>query len=271
METVTVPKLLFDTTLSEPRLFDFAGGKAAIFSQRCPDLSAANEDAMALLPVGDQAGIIAIADGCGGMAQGEVAARLAIETLCEEVRAAAGSGPTLRPAILDGIESANWQICELGCGAATTIAILEIDGHMIRPYHVGDSAILQVSNRGRVKMHTVSHSPVGYAVQAGVLNEEQAISHADRHLVSNLMGIPESHTEVGARRILSHRDTVILGSDGLFDNLFVGEIAEIIRKGPLLDAAYRLAELATQRMANLDDSQPSKPDDLTFALFRAGR
>jgi serine/threonine protein phosphatase PrpC len=140
---------------------------------------------------------------------------------------------------------------------------------MIRPYHVGDSAILLVGSRGRIKMQTVSHSPVGYAIQAGILDEDEAISHADRHLVSNVIGTPESHTEVGARRLMNQRDTVVMGSDGLFDNLYLAEIADIVRKGPLLDAAHRLAEIATRRMANVDDHQPSKPDDLTFALFRS--
>jgi serine/threonine protein phosphatase PrpC len=166
------------------------------------------------------------------------------------------------------METANSQVCELGTGAATTMAVLEIGGDLIRPYHVGDSAILVVGNRGRVKMHTMAHSPVGYAVQAGVLDEQEAIFHEDRHLVSNFIGDREAHIEVGSPRKLNQRDTVVMGSDGLFDNLQVSEIAEIVRKGPILDAATRLAETATRRMANLEPDLPSKPDDLTFVLFR---
>jgi len=269
MDPVSAPRLLFDTTLATPQLLEFAAGEVAIFSQRCPDLRAANEDSLALIPVTSQSGIIAIADGCGGMAKGDKASRLAIESLRDAVGAADGSSPTMRPAILDGIENANTAVLGLTGGAATTMAVLEIDGHMIRPYHVGDSTIMLVGSRGRIKMQTVSHSPVGYAIQAGILDEDEAISHADRHLVSNVIGTPESHTEVGARRLMSQRDTVVMGSDGLFDNLYVGEIADIVRKGPILEAAQRLAEIATQRMANVDESQPSKPDDLTFALFRS--
>ena len=45
----------------------------------------------------------------------------------------------LRGAILNGIEAANRSIRELGCGAATTLALVEIQDRTIRPYHVGDS------------------------------------------------------------------------------------------------------------------------------------
>ena len=269
MESLASPRLLFDTTLPAPQRIEFAAGELAIFSQRCPDLRAANEDSLAVIPVTARSGVIAIADGCGGMAKGDRASRVAIESLCDAVGAMDGASPTMRPAILDGIENANTAVLGLTGGAATTMAVLEIDGHMIRPYHVGDSTIMLVGSRGRIKMQTVSHSPVGYAIQAGFLDEDEAISHADRHLVSNVLGTPESHTEVGARRLMNQRDTVVMGSDGLFDNLYVGEIADIVRKGPLLEAAQRLAEVATQRMAAIDESQPSKPDDLTFALFRS--
>ena len=121
---------------------------------------------------------------------------------------------------------------------------------------------------GVFKLQTTSHSPVGYAVQAGVLDEREAIHHEDRHLVSNVIGSPDAHIEVGARRRMNSRDTVIIGSDGLFDNLHVDEIIEVSRKGPLLHCAEQLATLATQRMANIDSGSPSKPDDLTFILFR---
>ncbi len=268
MEPVTADRVFFDATLPVPLLVEFARGRAAVFSQRCPQKDTPNEDAVALLPAGESSGAIVLADGCGGMARGELAARTAIEAIQEEMSTSKAEGPTLRPAILDGMEAANRRVCHLAGGAATTLAIVEIDGTMIRPYHVGDSAIMVVGNRGRIKLQTISHSPVGYAVEAGVLDEREAIHHADRHLVSNVLGFPEAHIEIGSRRKLSLRDTVVVGSDGLFDNLHVEEIVEIVRKGPLAGCAEKLAALATQRMEEMGSDLPSKPDDLTFVLFR---
>ena len=63
---------------------------------------------------------------------------------------------------------------------------------------------------------------------------------------------------------------VIVHAGGLTDNLQVSEIVEIARKGPLRDAAARLAAAAERRMNREREGRPSKPDDLTFALFRLG-
>lgn len=260
--------LLFDANTVEPQVVSFATGHAAVYSRRSPDKLTPNEDSVGLLPAGAASGVIALADGCGGMAMGEVASRAAIEALYMELLATGAEGPTLRPAILDGLERANHDVCDVGGGAATTMAVVEVDGTMVRTYHAGDSAILVISNRGRVKLHTVAHSPVGYAVEAGVLDAREAIHHADRHLVSNVFGMDDAHIEVGSRRKLSPLDTVIVGSDGLFDNLHVEEIVEIARKGPLLTCAQQLAVLAGQRMEVSAGALPSKPDDLSFVLYR---
>ena len=69
---------------------------------------------------------------------------------------------------------------------------------------------------------------------------------------------------------LSPRDTVVLGTDGLFDNLHTDEIVEIVRKGPLGEVAAKLAKRCDRRMRTPGEGKPSKPDDLTFILFRQG-
>lgn len=53
----------------------------------------------------------------------------------------------------------------LNIGAATTIAIIEYHAGTVRPYHVGDSMILVTGLRGRVHYQSVSHSPVGFAME----------------------------------------------------------------------------------------------------------
>jgi len=73
---------------------------------------------------------------------------------------------------------------------------------------------------------------------------------------------------MGAGIELRPRDTVLVASDGLVDNVHLDEIIERIRKGPLLDGARALASLAYYRMANGEGRQPSKPDDLSLLLFR---
>ena len=74
--------------------------------------------------------------------------------------------------------------------------------------------------------------------------------------------------EIGSRTALAIRDTVLLASDGLFDNLHFEEIIAYIRKGPLPEAAQRIVDHARKRMEDPGDGMPSKPDDLTFVIFR---
>src|SRR5829696_89895 len=80
----------------EPEVFGLAGGTVAVFSSRRPEKSSPNEDAAAVISVGDDAAVLIVADGCGGMASGEQAARIALECLTASISAAAGSeGPGL--------------------------------------------------------------------------------------------------------------------------------------------------------------------------------
>jgi serine/threonine protein phosphatase PrpC len=83
-----------------------------------------------------------------------------------------------------------------------------------------------------------------------------------------MLGTAGMRIEVGPSVELALHDTLLLGSDGLFDNLLPGEIANAIRKGSLTRASQELAERCSQRMHAPTADQPSKPDDLTFLLFR---
>jgi serine/threonine protein phosphatase PrpC len=255
--------------MGEPRRLRVGGGEAVVLSRRCPGGSGPNQDAAAVVSVGAYRGVLLVADGLGGRPEGAAAAARAVRCLQEALRAA-GSAEDLRGAILDGVEAANQAVMELGVGAGTTLAIAECEGRTLRPYHVGDSAIWVVGQRGRLKLQTISHSPVGYALESGLLDEEEALHHDERHVISNVVGGADMRIEVGSRLPLAARDTVLLGTDGLFDNLAAGEIVEIVRKGPLAGAARSLAQTCARRMSAPAEGRPSKPDDHTFIVFRPG-
>jgi serine/threonine protein phosphatase PrpC len=260
-------RLYLDQDMQEPELLNVAGGVAAVYSARCPGKETPNEDAAAVLPVDDRHAVLVVADGLGGTTAGERASALAVRQLRRSI-AQAGTEESLRTAILDGIEQANRAVSELGMGAATTLAVVEISDGVARPYHVGDSMILAVGQRGRVKLQTVSHSPIGYAYEAGMLDETEAMHHEDRHLVSNVIGSPDMRIEIGPPLDLSAHDTLLLASDGLLDNLYQDEIIERTRKGPLTSVVRLLAGECRERMTHPREGMPCKPDDLTLVVFR---
>jgi serine/threonine protein phosphatase PrpC len=174
----------------------------------------------------------------------------------------------LRTAILNGIEAANTAVQNLANGSATTLSVITIEGLHARAYQIGDSEAMVVGQRGAIKLQTTAHSPTGFAVEAGFLDQRAALHHAERHLVSNFLGTSDMRIDLGAMVELKPRDTVLVASDGLTDNVHIDEIVELSRKGPLDVALNSTIALATRRMSDTASQQPSKPDDLSLLLFR---
>lgn len=246
----------------------FACGEAVVFSARSPDKQTVNEDAAALFPLSPTSGVLLVADGVGGEKAGAQAALRTLEALQQSLAEAAAQDMALRTGVLNGIDAANASVQQLGLGAASTLVVVGLEGNEIRSYHVGDSMVLLVGQRGKLKLQTVAHSPVGFAVEAGLLDESEAMHHADRHLVSNVVGSDQMRIEVGTILRMAPRDTLLLASDGLFDNLHIDEIVEFIRKGPLAKSVSKLVTLARERMRHPMAGRPSKPDDVTIIAYR---
>jgi len=256
-----------DATEAPPMTIEHGQLEVCAFTHPSPDHADRNEDAAGIWLQDDGSAVLAVADGLGGMPRGAEAAASAIRSIDDSLRGLS-PGNAYRPAILDAFEQANSTLLSSIAGSGTTLVIAELsDGHA-RTYNVGDSAALIVGQRGRVKLETIAHSPVGYGVAAGMIDADSALEHEDRHYLSNHLGARTMHVEVGTARPFAARDTLLLASDGLLDNVAHTEIVEIVRCGPLRDAAQRLAELSASRMAGGDPNVEGKPDDVTFLLLR---
>jgi serine/threonine protein phosphatase PrpC len=244
-------------------------GEVCVRTLKSPDKEGPNEDSAAIIQLGDDSLVLAVADGVGGNPAAREASNVAVQTLARVLRKLPDDPPELRPVILDAIEAANKGVLDLARGAATTLVVAQLDARRLRCYHAGDSELVAVGQRGRIKQRVVPHSPTGFAVEAGLLDEDEAVQHDQRHILFNVIGSPDMRVEVGPTLQLAARDTVLLATDGLFDNLFVDEIVDSIRSGPLVAAADRLVERARARMRGEGAvDHPCKPDDLTIALFR---
>ena len=260
------PILLLDRDMDEVQVHPFAAGEVAYFSRRSPERETANEDAAAILPT-PNGGVLIVADGAGGARGGAQASSTTVYEMMARLEQVAGDG-TLREPILDALESANREVMTLGIGAATTAAVAEIGPESVRSYHVGDSGLLVTGQKGKRKLQSIAHSPIGYAVESGLLSEDEALFHDERHLVSNVVGMADMRIELGPRLELSARDSVLLASDGLFDNLHTREIVDLLRRGSLFESAEALIDLARRRMAHATHGTPCKPDDLTLLVYR---
>lgn len=268
LETSLVPS---KDTLEKPEIFDAGPGRVVIYTASSPDNDNPNEDKIAVIPIGTDSLVLMVADGAGGHSSGDTASDAAIKLIQRSINKTASDNSELREAILTGIENTNTALMASSSGSATTIALAEIQGNMIRTYHAGDTEILITGLKGKLKYQTLIHSPVGYAVEAGLLDEGDAIMHEDRHIVSNVLGFPDMHITIGSPVRLAPYDTLLIATDGLFDNLQKDEVIDSIRKGPMIKCADGLIERAATRMFEKDEDQPSKFDDLSFIMFRLAR
>ena len=161
-------------------------GEVCVRSMRSPDKKTENEDSAAIIQLGDDSFVLAVADGVGGSVAGREASNAAVRTLSRVLTKLPDETPQLRPAILDAVEAANKTVLGLARGAATTLVVAQLDATRLRSYHVGDSELSAVGQRGRIKQRVVPHSPTGFAVEAGLLDEDEAVQHDQRHVLFNV-------------------------------------------------------------------------------------
>lgn len=215
-----------------------------------------NEDSVLELP---RDGLFAVADGMGGHAAGEVASRLAVETL-EEALADGDALPS--PEQLTGaVREANRSILRDAeehpgrSGMGTTLTALAIDGDLRwRIGHVGDSRAY-LHRDGELRQLTTDHSWVGKRVAAGELTREEARRHPMSSVLERALGtsrdvevdVEEGRAEAG--------DLFLLCSDGLSDMLPHAELESL---------------LAPDGGAETEDGPGELADRLVSAANRAG-
>ena len=219
-----------------------------------------NEDALFAGQLG-ALGIFAVADGVGGHPGG---AHAAAQTL--EVLRRLQPQPAPIPLALDlarGIVDLNARLVRRGKGS-TTFTCVVLGTQEAASVHVGDSALAIFSGRGRLKHRSVAHSPAGYAIEAGRLDERDLLEADDHHVVSNVLGTRPMSVEMTSLIRLRPRDTLVLGSDGLFDNLTSTKMAKLVCRGDLGRGGARLLAALEEVM----NSPQGKADDHSFILLR---
>jgi protein phosphatase len=196
-----------------------------------------NEDEL-FLDSGGVYGVFAVADGMGGHAAGEVASRLAIETVVEGMRPIQDQKP-LAPAeasrrIVQAVEEANRRICESIVGhqdrrgMGTTMVVLVVLEDRALIGHVGDSRAYLLRD-GSLRRLTTDHSWVSEQVRMGLMSDAAAQRHPMRNIVTRALG---SRAEVAvelSEEPIAPGDTLLLCSDGLNSMLGDEEIEAILR------------------------------------------
>jgi serine/threonine protein phosphatase PrpC len=256
-------ELVLQADFDQPHVFEEK--KSLIyFSKKSPFKDTCNEDAIGIFPVGDGM-VLVVADGAGGHPKGEEAAKRVLEQMDKHLKSRDTKAESLRIPIINAIEQANKELLDEGIGARTTVTVCEVFNNKARGYQVGDSTLFICGLRGKIKYKSTSHSPVGYGIEAGLIDEHEALDHPDLHYISNLVGESGMKIEIGPEIELNPKDSVFLASDGLFDNFHPNQIVEIVRKGELAKISSELMNSIDEKIYKQDDS---KKDDISFILFK---
>lgn len=228
-----------------------------------------NEDRFGVYP---DAGLFIVADGLGGAAAGEVAARMAVDLVCESLidpdvtwpRGTTKSDTGL-PLLVDAIQRANH--CIHGAaqrkpawrGMGTTVAALLACGRRAALAHVGDSRIYRLREEHLTQL-TEDHSLFNEMVRRGRADPARPETFLHHHTITRAVGT-DADVEVDARLVdASLGDVFLLCSDGLSGALARGEIEGIlVAHADLDEAAERLISAANHR---------GGPDNITVVLVR---
>jgi serine/threonine protein phosphatase PrpC len=206
--------------------------------------------------------LLAMADGMGGHAGGDIASSTVIGALVDLDGEALGSSEA-SSALLQRITAANDQLAEIakaepalhGMGT-TLIAILRSNNKLVLA-HIGDSRAF-LAREGKLTQITKDHSFVQNLVDEGRITEEEAMGHPQRSLVTRVLTGQEYDEPDVTVREARIGDRYLIASDGLTDYVAGDTIAEMVLAGETPGAtADRLVALALKAGA---------PDNVTIVI-----
>lgn len=212
-----------------------------------------------------------LADGMGGHASGEVAARLAVNTF---VSLASEAGFPWSNCFFNALNESNKSLGDavrrepalegMGC----TLIGAEIADETIRWISVGDSRLFHLFD-GNLRRINADHSMAAQLeamVQSGDVSEEEARNSPSRHmLLSAVTGDQISRVDVNARGLpVVAGDIILVASDGI-DTLNMMELEALLRKY----AAWNAADLGRSIISAVVKHGRQNQDNITVMVIRA--
>jgi PPM family protein phosphatase len=248
-------------------------------------------DGLGRFEVGPKGVVLVVSDGMGGALAGDVASRMAVETVRELLLNEGdgdGEGPDEDAPLVESLRNAtdyaNFAIhrrsqedphCS-GMGATLTAAAVTQDG--VGLLQVGDSRGYVIRG-GHIKLATKDQSLVQQLVDVGQISEQEAETHMFRNVILQALGAQPELQPVTGRVRAFRGDVLLLCSDGLSGKLRGEDMLRIVQesRGDLKRACEALVDEANERggednitvvLARLtgDDLPPPDTDRITVEL-----
>ncbi len=233
-----------------------------------------NEDNFAIL---EEEGLYIVADGMGGHASGEVASKLAVDTIRDFFRATSADPDKTWPYKMDrgkgyeenrlitAVKLANLRIYEEAQGnvgkrgmGTTVVAAFAVEGGVYLS-HVGDSRIYRIRDN-KIEQLTEDHSLLNDYIKMKRLSAEEIANFPHKNVIVRALGMKEN-VKVDTRfEVPRAGDIVLLCSDGLSGPVDDDDILAIVRSSTDLKGAVR------RLIARANEN--GGPDNITAVLLR---
>jgi serine/threonine protein phosphatase PrpC len=213
-----------------------------------------NEDSFGVFQLEDAARgcLLVLADGMGGALAGEVASRLAVDTVGEAYEQWKKKGQP-RDALAHAIQSANRSVNAQASsdsqydGMGTTCTAAAIVGLELTIGHVGDSRAYLV-RRGTIEQLTQDHTLAGELARVAGARGVAVPEHSSHVLTRCIGAQPDVQVDLSPKPIqLEDGATLVLCSDGLSNVVEPEEILDVLSGGTPAEACDALVELARAR------------------------
>jgi len=210
--------------------------------------------------------LIAVADGMGGHAGGEVASKVAISTLAQILPLLNNDEmdpESLEDFLLNALLDVDHEIRITAeaddrlSGMGTTLTAIALYRNQAYVLHTGDSRAYRLRGKEFIQL-TKDHSVVQELLDAGTITEAEAAVHPQRSVLTNVFMGLGNITPLLIQHEIKTGDKFLLCSDGLSNVISNQELAKIISEP---DALSKLISLTYERGA---------PDNVTVILAEVG-
>jgi serine/threonine protein phosphatase PrpC len=189
--------------------------------------------------------LLAVFDGVGGERGGETASKIAAQTMDEY------NNGCFTKNIMDYIYEVNFRIStNTNRKMATTYAAVSIEDNIYHFSNIGDSKGYLCRN-GKLRKMTKDHNTVQLLVEEGLLTEEQAKKHPQRHVIYQALGMQEEDIEpepyISEKQNAQEGDLLLLCTDGVTDMITEAEIEEILLDKMIQNKAKIIVDRAMEK------------------------
>jgi protein phosphatase len=208
--------------------------------------------------------LFVVADGMGGHDAGEVASRIAVETVCREIDGGMKErGHALIGLIEHAVQQANSRVhgegARTGSNMGTTLCLALLIGDTAYVANVGDSRVYWAAD-GALTQISQDHSLVASLVSAGELTKEGARNHPRSNVLYRTVGRPEPIAVDTFQVALKSGGTLVLCTDGLWGEVGDEEIAQAL-------AAHADPRSAGEALVELANGHGGR-DNITAVVVR---